>query len=438
MYVTNLNFAQVLDRFYNQDKYDLMMLFVSSFDGSDVEILRRIVDNAKRIDRITGDRICFFYFIKEWFDSMNESITKWIKEWAPLDGEGVNVTMETADDICNHFGLLRSSLPAFILISKNPSNEPQLYSIQAYNDLEAFLTPLNILNSFLEDKSRILSEYNSNIQHKLYLQKEETIRNERQHAWRITLQRLERKKTKELQLRMIEKAHERDIEIQKYKSLLEQDRLLVTPNKYEAIVYPNAELERIRTISINRLNVSLNFRNGEHLIDLLEEKYNYSYVIFQIWDLVRTRSVRISRVLEKIRNEISYRGYDVFVSCKSQDYALAYDLYVYLESNGFKTFLADMSIKDIGIDQYTALIGEVIDICSHMIVFTTKVEYLRTTYVYAEWNKFANDINSGRKPNGKLLNIISPDIDVHSLPSWLSDKQCLTTENYKDDLLCFL
>ena len=59
MFVTPLNFEQVLGRFYNQSKYDLMLLIVSSFDGNDRAILKEIVDNAKKIDRIPGDRICF-------------------------------------------------------------------------------------------------------------------------------------------------------------------------------------------------------------------------------------------------------------------------------------------------------------------------------------------------------------------------------------------
>lgn len=90
MHVTSLNFKEILTRFYNQENYDFLLLFVSSFDGSDREILRKIVDNANRIDRITGSQICFFYFIEGRYDWMNERLTKWIKEipsYAPLYGE---------------------------------------------------------------------------------------------------------------------------------------------------------------------------------------------------------------------------------------------------------------------------------------------------------------------------------------------------------------
>jgi hypothetical protein len=73
-----------------------------------------------------------------------------------------------------------------------------------------------------------------------------------------------------------------------------------------------------------------------------------------------------------------------------------------------------------------------------MIVFATNLDYIETPYVSAEWHTFVNDINTGHKPNAKIVTILSPDIDVHYLPAWLRDKQCFTTENYKDSLLHFL
>ena len=151
-----------------------------------------------------------------------------------------------------------------------------------------------------------------------------------------------------------------------------------------------------------------------------------------------TRGEKLSKILEKTRHETHERRFDVFISCKSQDYSLAHELYDFLVSNGFKPFLADTSIKEVGIDQYTALIGDVINVCQDMIVIATDVCYLETPYVAAEWHAFINDINTGHKPNAKIVGILSPEIKVHMLPSWLRDKQCLTTENYKFDLIPFL
>ena len=441
MYVTPLNFEQVLDRFYNQIKYELMLLFVSSFDGNDRSILKGIADNAKRIDRITGDRICFFYFIKDAYDGMNESLTRWVKdisEWEPLYGEGVNVTMETADDICRHFGILRSNLPAFILVGKNKREEPQVFSVHDYNDFERFLTPLNILHAYVDDRRSIITRYESKKRGSVITQKQVDERNEQRHSWIVALERLEKKKAKELSLGLTDKTDERGQEIQKFREKLADNPELKLQGEDESIIFPQQELDLIRKNSIERLNISLNTSGGERMIDDIASAHGYFNTVLKIWEAVRTRSARISRIIENIRYQICEHGFDVFISCKSQDYALAHELYDYLVYNGFKPFLADTYIKEVGIDQYTALIGEVINVCQNMIVFATDSDYIETPYVAAEWHTFVNDINTGHKPNAKLVNVLAPNIDVHNLPAWLRDKQCFTTENYKDGLIHFL
>lgn len=441
MYVTPLNFEQVLDRFYNQNKYEVMLLFVSSFDGKDRIILKEIVDNAKRIDRITGDRICFFYFIKDAYDSMNKSLTRWVKnisEWEPLYGEGVSVTMETSDDICRHFGILRSNLPAFILIDKNKREEPQVFTIHEYNDFESFLTPLNILHSYVDDRRSIITHYESKKRRGVVTQKQVDERNEQRRSWIVALERLEKKKTKELSLGLTDKANNREIEMKKFHDRLADYPEMKLQGEDESVVFPQQELDFIKKKGIEKLNISLNSNDGESMIDNLASGRGYFNAVLKIWESVRTRSARISRIIETIRYQIYENGFDVFISCKSQDYVLAHELYDYLVYNGFKPFLADISIKEVGIDQYTALIGEVINICQNMIVFATDLDYVETPYVAAEWHTFVNDINTGHKPNAKLVNILAPNLDVHHLPAWLRDKQCFSTENYKDGLLGFL
>lgn len=441
MFVTPLNIEQVLDRFYNQNKYELMLLFVSSFDGKDRFILKEIVDNAKRIDRITEDRICFFYFIQDTVDSMNETLTRWVKkqsDWKPLYGEGVSVTMETVNDICRHFSILRSSLPAFILVGKNRREEPQIFSIHKYNDFESFLTPLNILHAYVDDRKSIISRYENEKRRRVVTQEQVDERNEQRHAWFVAIERQERKKAKELSLGLTDKANEREIEIQKFYDRLVDYPELKLQGEDESVVFPQQELDFIRKKCIEKLNVFLNSNDGESMIDKLASSRDYLNAILKIWESARTRSVRISRIIENIRYQICEHGFDIFISCKSQDYALAHELYDYLAYNGFKPFLADTSIKEVGIDQYTALIGEVINACRNMIVFVTNPDYIETPYVAAEWHTFVNDINTGHKSNAKLVTIIAPNIDVRCLPALLRDKQSFTTDNYKDSLLKFL
>lgn len=445
MFVTPLKFEQVLDRFYSQQEYDLMLLFVSSFDKNDSIIIRDIVDNAKRIDRITGSRICFFYFIEDTFDSRNEAsekLVRWVKNipnYQSLYGEGVSVTMNTADDICKYLGLLRSHLPAFILISRNKQQDiPQLLSIQDCQDLEIFLTPLNILHSYLEDRDYLISNYEHERRKSIVSQEEVVKREEKRKSWIVAIQNLERKKAKEVSLGLSEQVEKRNNEILFLQHKLEDNPELQFHGIDENVIFPQEELDLIRRKASEKLNLALNSHDGDSLVSQLETAYSYSDVILKIWERVRSRDVRLSRILENIRHEIFERGFDVFISCKSQDYALAHELHDYLIANGYSPFLADTSIKEVGIDQYTLLIGEVINVCQNMIVFATDARYLESPYVSAEWHTFINDINTGHKPNAKLVNILSPEIDVHALPIWLRDKQCCTTENYKDELLYYL
>jgi hypothetical protein len=230
-----------------------MLLFVSSFNNQDRNIVRGIVDNAKRIDKITGSNICFYYFVEDKDDWMNENtqnIKKYFKnnrDFSLLNlADGVEITMETANDICHHFMILRTFLPAFILVSKDKNKESSIFPVQNYEDLECFLTPLNNLHSYIDDKEQILKKYydeRNNVQG--------------------------------------------------------EDKSVVSPDK---------ELEIIKNITTDKLNKSLNTSLGGELIELLDKKY--ASVISKIWDLVKTRKNRVAGIIEKIEYEIKEFGFD--------------------------------------------------------------------------------------------------------------------------------
>lgn len=448
MYVTKLKFKDVLENFYNQHTYDFMILFVSSFDKKDKSIIKGIIDNAKRIDSITGGNICFYYFIENQYDWMNQRITQNVKDYFKnnrvssllirdkLYADGVEITMETANDICHSFGIYRTSLPAFILVTKNRYEKPSIFSVQNYEDLESFFTPLNILHSYISDKELIINQYRYERNKNVVSQEEVNKRNELRHIWQTQINRHERKLTKESSYGMTEQAEQRKLEIQALKNKLNNHPIIHVQGEDDSIVFPDKELEKIKNFTIDKLNKSLNISLGEELIELLDRKYTYA--ILKIWDLVKTRKARVGCIIEKIQNEINELGFDVFISCKSEDYKSAHGVFNYLKDNGFKPFIADTSIKEVGIEQYTALIGMVIDKCYRMIVYATDINYIETPYVAAEWHAFINDINTGHKPNAKILSILSPSISPHELPLWLRDKQSLTTESYKNELLNYL
>lgn len=446
MYITPLKFNKVLDWFYNQQDYKFMLLFVSSFDYNDKNIVKDIVDNARRIDRLTGREICFFYFIEErneigTANDATNDLMHWImdvKDRSPMYGAGISVTMETADDICEHFDIRFSSLPAFILLNRQDSKSCSLFAVREYSDFELFLTPINIVHGYLEDKEQILSRYETRRKKTVITKWEVERRNEQRNLWNNEINRLKRRTEIELSQGKSERAKKRGEEIQAFRQRLKDNPVLVENGIDETISYPQDELDLILRKSSEKLNFALNIHNGSEILSQLKSSYDYDNLILEIWEQVSTREIRLSRTLENIRREIYERGFDVFISCKSQDYQQAHELRDYLEREGFKPFLADASIKEVGIDQYTALIGEVINVCQYMIVFVTDVKYLNTPYVFAEWNSFVNGMNTGHKPNAKIINILAPDIDIHSLPVWLRNKQCYTIENYEGDLFYYL
>ncbi len=461
MYVTPLNFTQVLERFYNQEQYDFLLLFVSSFDSKDKHILQNILDNADRIDRIIGKRICFFYFIKEQYDQMNENIVRWVKninDYTPLYGEGVSITMNTADDICSHFHLLRSELPAFILVNRH-SGEVLVYSINDYNDFELLLTPINILHSYIEDKRnilsgyesrkrRILSEYNEKRKSTVVSEFDVHKRKSDIGSWEAEIRKLKRQK-KVLQKTDIYTKDQIDTRISELYNRIEENPMLVVCGEDESVPFPQEELGRvlypqeallkIKEITLKKLNISLTSDRAEEITRCIDDSHTgYTQSIRIIIEELTSKELRISNTMKSIRYEIAKRGFDVFISCKSQDYRRAFEIYGFLKENGYRPFLADISIKEVGIDQYTALIGEVISECNYMIVFATDINYIETPYVMAEWHSFVNDINTGYKSNAKLLTVLSPEINAQELPLWLRDKQSFTTDNYKDHLVDFL
>jgi hypothetical protein len=157
----------------------------------------------------------------------------------------------------------------------------------------------------------------------------------------------------------------------------------------------------------------------------------------QILNSVKDKAANINRKLERIKKQIEERGFDIFISCKSEDYQKAKDVYDFLLENGYKPFLADQELREIGTDDYGCAIRQIIDKCHYMIVYASNVEYMTTTYVHSEWNQFLNSLNSGLI-EGKLFSIISPSITAKLLPPGLSTRQFFTFDNYKEQLLQYI
>ena len=50
--------------------------------------------------------------------------------------------------------------------------------------------------------------------------------------------------------------------------------------------------------------------------------------------------------------------YDVFISCKSEDYIYAEEIYNFLKENGFNVFLANKELRQMGDSEYRKAISQ--------------------------------------------------------------------------------
>ena len=134
------------------------------------------------------------------------------------------------------------------------------------------------------------------------------------------------------------------------------------------------------------------------------------------------------------------KRYDVFISCKSDDYAKAEPLYHWLVEKGHHPFFAPISLSISTIQGEPVVFGDEIDIAleqaDNMILFATKAEHVSKGYVKDEWRTFVEEQRAGRK-SGSLVTILD-GVNVADLPIRLRSVQSFTPSNYKTGILRFL
>ena len=106
--------------------------------------------------------------------------------------------------------------------------------------------------------------------------------------------------------------------------------------------------------------------------------------------------------------------YDVFISCKSEDYLRARAVYDYLTRKKLIVFLADKELRKKGSAEFGRVIDEALDSAKHLIVFSSNPDYVKSSYVESEWRTFIEEKRSGRK-KGNVITILD-NCDISSLP----------------------
>ena len=116
--------------------------------------------------------------------------------------------------------------------------------------------------------------------------------------------------------------------------------------------------------------------------------------------------------------------YDVFISCKSEDYPHGRQAYQFLSRNGLVVFFSDVTLGELRDADYRKRIDDAIDQSMHMVVVTSSGQNVRATWVESEWGIFVNDKLSDRK-QGNLITLLVGSVVPADLPPRLRNYEAI-------------
>lgn len=128
--------------------------------------------------------------------------------------------------------------------------------------------------------------------------------------------------------------------------------------------------------------------------------------------------------------------YDVFISCKSEDYKFAEEIYDFLNANGIYTFLASKELRRLGESEYRRAISKALREACHLIVFASNPEYIESTWVEYEWDMFVNAKLKGKK-SGNIITILK-GVDTDDIPMDLWKYESFQFEDYRDGIIQYV
>jgi uncharacterized protein YegL len=114
----------------------------------------------------------------------------------------------------------------------------------------------------------------------------------------------------------------------------------------------------------------------------------------------------------------------VFISAKSEDDVSANRVYSYLTEHGYPVFFSDQTLPRKGNCDYRREIDRALDLAKHMIVVTSRKEYVESKWVEVEWGSFINEKRSGRK-QGNIITLIVGSMKISDLPTSLRNYEVL-------------
>jgi hypothetical protein len=93
-------------------------------------------------------------------------------------------------------------------------------------------------------------------------------------------------------------------------------------------------------------------------------------------------------------------------------------VYNFLNKHENNVFFSKQTLPDMGNCDYRREIDRALNNAKHMIVVTSKQEYVEASWVEAEWGLFINEKRSGRKL-GNIITMIVGNMRIDDLPSSL-------------------
>ena len=128
--------------------------------------------------------------------------------------------------------------------------------------------------------------------------------------------------------------------------------------------------------------------------------------------------------------------YEVFISFKNTapeggltvDRVIAKRLHAMLRAEGMNVFFSE---KDLSETDFMEQIYMALDEAELLIVVCTDPKHVRSKWVKSEWTNFLGAINSDRKPDGKVMTVLS-GMDTHGLPLELSNYQSFDAEKLEN------
>lgn len=174
---------------------------------------------------------------------------------------------------------------------------------------------------------------------------------------------------------------------------------------------------------------------GIHMFNAATRQYEFwlggdqAKSVTDLMQEVKTEHKNIPTNLpEEVAATIETKGWDVFISHKSEAYPSCKTILDILTAWGKKVFLSEVSLPLIGKADYCSTISECLEQSRHLLVFADSTENLVSGWVKYEWESFLNEKLSGHK-NGNLVVVLSASMSPKQLPYALRQFQAVPLDD---------